>query len=156
LPDTALALDVSLRFDHDWWSVGVRSALPGKSRTEAVQEGAATLHSVPFRLWFAADALRDHVELSLGPDVLVLLEKAETTGTDRTGEGTRLVVGLGAQTNVLVPLAGPLKLGLAAGADVTLPLAMSRFLLGESEREVLKPHVIEGFLGLGLVLSFIE
>jgi hypothetical protein len=153
-PDSAFALDLSLRFDHEWWSVGLRAAVPPKTRSERVQGGFAELSAWPLRLWFAADARWDGIELSIGPDFLVSLENGDTMGIADSGAGTRLVLGVGAQGNLLVSLAGPVDLALAAGAEATLPLAMSQFLLRESEREILKPHPIEGFIAAGLAFSF--
>jgi hypothetical protein len=156
MPDPAFALDLSLRFDHAWWSVGLRSALPPKTRSEQLQGGTAELSAVPFRLWFAADARWDGVELSLGPDFLISLENGDTSGISESGAGNRFVLGLGAQANLLVSLVEPLDLSLAAGADATLPLAMSQFLLRESEREILEPRPIEAFVAAGLAFSLFE
>ncbi len=155
-PDSGFGLDLSLRFDHDWWSAGVRGALPPKTRYESVQGGNADLRAWPFRMWFAVDSRWDGIELSLGPDFLVSLESAKTTGIAESGAGTRLVLGLGAQANLLVSLAGPVDLAFAGGAELTLPLAMSQFLLRESEREILRPHPIEGFFSAGLAFSLLE
>jgi hypothetical protein len=153
LPDPAARVDVNVRLDHAWWSAGLRGVVPTKERSEPLDEGKAELSALPLRLWAAADWTWDDLEVSLGPELLVSLERGDTVASDRIGDGTRLVLGLGAQANALLSLSGPVALSLAAGGDVTLPLAMSQFLVAETEREVLKPRIFEGFLAGGLVFS---
>jgi hypothetical protein len=157
VPDPLLTLELQVRFDHEWWSTGLRGAVAVDRRHERVLtengQGDASLSAIPLRLWFAADKRWGPLEVSLGPEFLVSLERGTTVGVTRSGDATRVVLGVGAQGTILIATGTPFSVALSTGGDMTLPLAMSQFLIGSIEQEVLKPRLFEGYFSAGFVVA---
>jgi hypothetical protein len=104
--------------------------------------------TLPIRASFAWRKELGTTDVFLGPEFLLSVDRASTTGITIPGHATRLVFGLGVGAGALVWLTKPLALSMEASIDGTLPLATSQFVV--TQEEVLQQQWIQGIFSVGL------
>jgi hypothetical protein len=145
----ALALDARLVWPA--WAVGAEAAWLLSEQHQQVRTGTAMLAGYALR-GYAVRRIRpgDAIELFLGPEMLLALERAETAGIPDGMTPTRAVWGVGARAGVQLRLGARLALRLAAAADFAA-VTSGTFVIDNVPDEIFPPARWRLLLAAGLI-----
>jgi hypothetical protein len=128
--------------------VGIGFAWSSGEVIETVGPGRAILRTLPVRASFGWRKDLGTTDVYIGPDLLVSFDRGSVESVAQPGEATRVVLGLGVGAGALLWMRKPLAISIDASFDVTLPLAMSQFVV--TQQEVLRQQWIQGLISVGL------
>jgi hypothetical protein len=151
----AVGVDVGLRLGSGW-DVGLQGAWLVSRQQEAVDgtpDGSVALRSVALRAYAGPRlALHRAVEVTVGPELLLGLDRGSASNLSNQDPGMRAVPGFGLRAAADLALAAWLAVSLAASVDYAPPAWTRAFVVGDVE--VLRPAALRLLLTAGLRFRF--
>jgi hypothetical protein len=141
------------------WAFGVEGVWMATEQRLTIDLGVsgqatATARSTLFRGWVARRLrVAAPVELLLGPEVVVGIDRIHPTGVPNGTSNVRAAPGAGARAQLRLQLAARVGLSLVAAFDVTPPALAGRFEIDGLAGEIFPVPTIRLFVGAGLSLA---
>jgi hypothetical protein len=141
------------------WAFGVDGVWLATEQRLTIDLGAsgqatATARSTLLRGWVARRLrVAAPVELLLGPEVVVGIDRMHPTGVPGGMSNVRAAPGAGGRAQLRLRLAPRVALSLVAALDVTPPALAGRFEIDGLSRELFPVPTIRLFVGAGLALT---